>query len=491
MNTLSSPLDVLSIIQKHTKVVRVNKNKSFSRTVGAAQGLFCNANAMGDVFLTPGTRALILACPHKGFIHCKLCNCIVDESHFVDNHKVLPRPRNLASSYIYMDNTFYYSTCGIAVADITTAILLSLSKNINFYCNVCENLTINSPNQNFRHLRRHLPATIEMQLENDLCSKTKIISRTLQPELGTVIAKLVKFLETWESPSIFHARDEILYQHDFENNINMMKSNIWGILNVIRIDHPDTNENRLTSAISKHINVFSTPNAEISSSDNPRITSYSACSPRIQAAPIEGHRVLILGNSTLITEKTSTVLPIPLPEESSFTAIPINYRIGLYIDETKINPASCLLLRLIKKNRNKIFILEISIYTDDGLSIDYGSIVRQLRIIRKCKEQFVPQPNIIVAAAFPSLNILNDFATELLVNEHGRGEMFLALEAFRNNLVHLPLVPHIFPSYPDVREEIVAIIPDFLSETNITPAGSRMLTSFLKKVIPDILKVLE
>ena len=69
--------------------------------------------------------------------------------------------------------------------------------------------------------------------------------------------------------------------------------------------------------------------------------------------------------------------------------------------------------------------------------------------------------------------------------------MFLALEAFRNNIVHLPLVPHIFPSYPDVREEIVAIIPDFLSETNITPAGSRMLTSFLKKVVPDIIKVLE
>ena len=481
---------ILQIIQNHCKVQRVQKVKQLSGTFLLTQNLFSVPGQRGNTrFLTAGARALILSCPNNGKIWCKLCSTAVSPYHFMDNHLNLSLPVNIQISHIYDNELFLYTASGLVVSNVLTALLLFFKRKLLFNCNICENVQVSNLQDMAIHFLLHIGNfTLETYLERHLSDPGPgFFPKEFRTELNKIADRIREFLKPWNAPSIHHARDEILFGSEFSAmEFSDFSNSIPGILTLLRTDHPDSLEGSVQEIILNHINNL-TVNPEISDPNRPRLTDYGRSKGKIDTPEIGSEKIIVLGSNTLIITGSSNMVNYPLPQRNSFKAIPVTSKLGLYINEISRNSASNVLLRMMQKYPDRIFLVEVPIYTEDGISIDIPSVIRQVRVIRKITELVKPKPLVIVAASFPPLTIETDFSPLFMVQEYYRGELFLSLECHRNNLNHLPLSPRIFPQFPDSRPEIVAVIPDFNSDTNITVEGSRILTEFLNKIAPELI----
>ena len=483
------------VVQYHAKVVRPAKVRDLAIQIAVTQNLFAkDRQTNGNILLSPASRALVLSLSHKGRLVCKLCNVTVSPFHFMDNHSTLPIIRNAGTVVISLDHLFFFSRDGLVLTKITEAILYCFAKKVLFNCNLCQNIQTACMYQAMRHFGIHLhEESVETHLERALCQKDMFaIDKDLHNDLSSLAVKLRHYLNPWQPPSLSHARDELLYEEDFENcNLfHEISYGLAGIFALLKSNHPVTRDTLLTYAIADAVKP-GPANPQVSDRSRPRITSYSQCQQPNEFSEIRDQPIVVIGHKTLIIENSDLMVGWPTllsPPQGSYNSIPISTKFGLFVDGLNRNSASNTLERLLTKFPNRVYMLEVPIYSPDNVSISMGAISRQLRVIRKIKEQFGSSVTLIIAAGFPRLTFETELDHDFIVSEHYRGESYLAMECYRNGLVHLPLIPWVFPGYPDVRETIVPILPDFGENTNISREGCTLLNEFLTKLAPALIR---
>ena len=495
IDQIISPSEVLMIVQNHNKVVKPAKVRDLAIQIATTCNLFDkDARTNGNALLTPASRALVLALPYKGKILCKLCSVRVGPFHFYDNHRTLPITRNTGIVNISLDDLFFFSRDGLVLANITEAILHCFANKTLFNCNLCQNIQTACMYQAMRHFNIHLAdQSVETHLEKALCQPTEFcIDKDLRTDLSSIANKLRHFLRPWDPPTLDHARDELLYERDFEecNLFLEISYDLSGIFALLTMNHKLTKHSLISFEIANAVKP-GPANPQVSDRSRPRITAYGPCAQPNEFSEIVDQPIVVIGHKTLIIDNCEQVVGFPThlsPPQGSYNSIPISPKFGLFVDGLNRNSASNTLERLIKRFPEKIFLLEIPIYAPDNVSISIGSISRQIRIIRKIKEQFDSEVTIVVAAGFPKLTFETELNHEFIVSEHYRGQCYLAMECYRNEILHLPLIPWVFPGYPDVRETIVPILPDFGENTNISREGYASLNAFLAKLAPALIR---
>jgi hypothetical protein len=485
----------LSVMQAHTKRMKPFKIEDLESECDRLETtLDLNISEFSENdYLCPAAVALCASIPLDNRIYCKLCRFIVSENHFRYNHRSHQKPTTLDHTYTHKNGLFFYSPHGEVCGSPLTALIMSVHAGVQWRCNLCPHFHPMSLSESYKHLGMHMrPYQIETFISSRLL---KNVAHRFSPlvleEMETTIVKLQHYISEQPYPSIEVAREFTLFEstffvaaEDFELN-----NEIINLLGTFRRDYPDTIEARFQEIIREHVG-RRVPNASLSDPHHPRLYEEITGEPPNEITiPQDTDKLIVLSESTLFISDVDEICGFTA--HGSCFYLPIMNDHGLLGSTVIADSASNVLLSFILKYPSKIFLIEINPFSGDYAHVSHHNIIRQIAVIDKIRNTCAPRARVIVAAGFPNPQVLRTKKEYYVRQEQSRAEAYVAIECFRRNIPFLPLVPRVFPTFPDYRETTFTVLPKPGDHSHITPNAARELGKILKSLLKDFWEVLE